>query len=100
MGFMQTEIGQQPQTIKRLLNRENDNIAAVAAALRARKPAYVLIAARGTSDNAATYAKYLFGLVNHMVVALAAPSLTTLYGASLDLSQIAVIGVSQSGEST
>ena len=72
----------------------------VAAALRERRPAAILIAARGTSDNAATYAKYLFGMVNRMVVALAAPSLTTLYGASLDLSNIAVIGVSQSGEST
>jgi glutamine---fructose-6-phosphate transaminase (isomerizing) len=100
MVHMQTEIGQQPQTIHRLVSQESANIARVAAALRERRPAAILIAARGTSDNAATYAKYLFGLVNHMVVALAAPSLTTLYGATLDLSRIAVIGVSQSGEST
>jgi glutamine---fructose-6-phosphate transaminase (isomerizing) len=99
MGIMQTEISQQPQTIKRLLSRENANIAAVAAALRSRKPAFILIVARGTSDNAATYAKYLFGLVNHTVVALAAPSLTTLYDARLDLTQAAVIAISQSGES-
>jgi glutamine---fructose-6-phosphate transaminase (isomerizing) len=98
--YMQSEIAEQPLTIERLLRQEGANIAAVAAAIERRQPAYILIAARGTSDNAATYAKYLFGIINRMVVALAAPSLFTLYGAKPDLSRAVVIGVSQSGEST
>jgi len=100
MLHMQAEIGEQPEAIRRLLCEEGAQIARVAAALRARQPAVLLLVARGTSDNAATYAKYLFGLVNHTIVALAAPSLTTVYGASLNLAQAAVIGISQSGEST
>ncbi len=100
MSYMETEIKQQPQAVQRLLSEEDANIAHVAAALRKKQPAVILIVARGTSDNAATYAKYLFGLVNSTIVALAAPSLTTLYGASLNLAQAVVIGVSQSGKST
>ena len=100
MSYMQTEISQQPEVIERLLREENGTIARAAAALRERTPAFLLIAARGTSDNAAVYAKYLFGCVNRLVVALAAPSLTTLYHATPNLAQAAVIGISQSGEST
>lgn len=100
MSYMQTEINEQPQALQALLDGETANSATIAAALRKKRPAVVLIVARGTSNNAGTYAKYLFGLVNGTIVALASPSLTTLYGASLDLSQAAVIGISQSGKST
>ena len=99
MTYMHDEIVEQPQAIQRLLDGESANIARVAAALRKKQPAVILIAARGTSDNAATYAKYLFAMVNSTIVALAAPSLTTLYGASVNLSHAAVIGISQSGKS-
>jgi glucosamine--fructose-6-phosphate aminotransferase (isomerizing) len=58
----------------------------------------VYLAARGSSDNAATYGKYLFETRGH-VAALAAPSLFTLYRAAPDLSAAAAIGISQSGES-
>jgi glutamine---fructose-6-phosphate transaminase (isomerizing) len=100
MTYMESEIKEQPQAMQRLLSEEAANIAGIAAVLRQKQPAVILIAARGTSDNAATYAKYLLGLVNGTIVALAAPSLTTLYGAKLNLSQAAVIGISQSGKST
>lgn len=99
MSVMRDEIFEQPQVIERLVRQEGPNIARVAAELRSRQPAFIVIAARGTSDNAATYAKYLFGLINHTVVALAAPSLITLYGGVFDLRHAAVIGISQSGES-
>src|SRR5207244_11969392 len=55
---------------------------------------------RGTSDNAATYAKYLWGIGNGLPVALAAPALTTLYDATPRLRNALVVGISQSGEST
>jgi glucosamine--fructose-6-phosphate aminotransferase (isomerizing) len=59
----------------------------------------VLIAARGTSDNAARYAQYLFGAHNHVQVALATPSLFSLYGTPPSLAHALVIGISQSGQS-
>jgi len=67
--------------------------------VRRRDVSQVLIAARGSSDNAATYAKYLFGMANGLPVALAAPSMYTLYGSAPRLRDTLVIGVSQSGMS-
>src|SRR5207237_483376 len=59
----------------------------------------VALAARGSSDNAARYAQYLFGVQHRLSVALAAPSLFSIYGAPTNLEQALVIGVSQSGKS-
>jgi glutamine---fructose-6-phosphate transaminase (isomerizing) len=59
----------------------------------------VVIAARGTSDHAAVYAQYLFGARLRLPVALATPSLTSLYGVELRLDRALVIGISQSGRS-
>jgi glutamine---fructose-6-phosphate transaminase (isomerizing) len=71
----------------------------IAAAVKRFQPAYVYIAARGTSDNAARYAQYLMGVYNRLAVGLAAPSVHTLYEAPPDLSKALVIGISQSGKS-
>jgi len=67
--------------------------------LRELAPRYMLVAARGTSDNAATYGKYLFGARNGLQVALATPSLFTIYQRPPDLSGALVVGISQSGQS-
>jgi glucosamine--fructose-6-phosphate aminotransferase (isomerizing) len=94
------EIAEQPAALARLLAAEREPTRSLAAALRARGPfAFVLIAARGTSDNAARYAQYLFGAANGLPTALATPALFTLYHAPPDLRSALVIGVSQSGES-
>lgn len=61
---------------------------------------YVVIAARGTSDNAGTYAKYLLQIVVGAPVALAAPSVYTLYDAQINLAGCLVLGISQSGQAT
>jgi len=58
-----------------------------------------MIAARGSSDNAARYGQYLFGIANGLPVALATPSLFTLYSAAPCLEQSLVVGISQSGQS-
>jgi glucosamine--fructose-6-phosphate aminotransferase (isomerizing) len=60
---------------------------------------HVLIAARGTSDNAARYAKYAWGTKLSKPVTLAAPSMYTQYQEPPDLSAAAVVGISQSGQS-
>ncbi|MFZ0216775.1 MAG: SIS domain-containing protein, partial [Candidatus Dormiibacterota bacterium] len=67
--------------------------------LRAARPPGLLIAARGTSDHAATYAKYLFEIRNRLPVALAAPSAFGLYQAPPRVGAYCVVGISQSGAS-
>ncbi len=97
MSQLAQEIAEQPAVISRLLDEGWADTEGVAVAIREFKPAFVCIAARGTSDNAARYAQYLFGGALHMPVMLATPSLHTLYGTPPDLSRALVIGISQSG---
>ena len=93
------EILEQPAAARRLLAADDDGFAPVREMLRQHRPRFVVIAARGSSDNAALYAQYLFGIRNHLAVALATPSAITLYGAQPDYSDALVIGISQSGRS-
>ncbi|HXI95626.1 MAG TPA: SIS domain-containing protein [Candidatus Acidoferrum sp.] len=67
--------------------------------IRQDRPRGYVIAARGSSDHAALYAKYLFGARNQALVALVAPSLFTQYARPPRLDGQCVIGISQSGES-
>lgn len=98
-SFIEQEIHQQPDAIRALLSQEHDNVERIAAAIRDYDPAFVCIAARGTSDNAARYAQYLFAIRAKKLVALATPSVHTLYNVAPDLSRALVIGISQSGHS-
>ena len=93
------EIREQPDVAARLLAAAPAVLDAVAAEIRRRGIGLVVIAARGTSDHAAVYAQYVLGARNGMTVALAAPSLVTLYGASPQYGNALVIGLSQSGRS-
>lgn len=93
------EIVEQPAAAQRLLDSAPDAFAGIAKALRAKRPRFAVIAARGTSDNAALYAQYLFAVRNGMLVALATPSTITLYGARPRMADALVIGISQSGRS-
>jgi len=97
---MLREIHEQPQAIRETIAREQAQIAAVAANLRAKQPRLVLLAARGTSDAAGTYLRYLLGAVNGLIVAPAAPSLLTLYESPLRFEDVLVMGISQSGKAT
>jgi glutamine---fructose-6-phosphate transaminase (isomerizing) len=93
------EIREQPQSLRRLLDEAEAEVSTAAQNIRAYAPKRVVIAARGSSDNAARYAQYLFGEGLGWTVALAAPSLVTVYGARLALEGSLVLGVSQSGQS-
>lgn len=92
------EIAQQPDVTARLLEQMSA-IEVVGAAIRAANPVGIMIAARGSSDHAAIYAKYVFQSRNGLPVALAAPSLFTHYGAPPRISRYCVMGISQSGAS-
>ncbi len=93
------EILQQPAALQRLLDEGRDSIRAAAAAIRDYDPAFVTIAARGSSDNAARYAQYLLGAQNGLAVGLATPSLFSVYNRPPRLKRSLVIGISQSGQS-
>src|SRR5688500_8552445 len=93
------EIHEQPNTLRRFLDQERPAVQALAEAIRRHSINYVLIAARCTSDNAGRYANYLLGAVNRLPVALATPSLYTIYQRPPLLKNALVLGVSQSGKS-
>ena len=97
--LMLQEIYEQPVALQRTLDNTKDMARQVALEAKRRGVKMVLLAARGTSDHAALYAQYVFQYLNGIPVALATPSLYTLYGATLQLEHALVIGISQSGES-
>jgi glucosamine--fructose-6-phosphate aminotransferase (isomerizing) len=99
MSQVDTEIREQPEALGRLLRGGRARAEEIAARIRERAPRYVVIAARGSSDNAARYAQYLFGAHNRLPVCLATPSLFTAYAAGPSLAGALVVGVSQSGRS-
>jgi len=98
-SLLQQEILEQPTALQRLLDSQSGAIQRIADAIRERQPRFVMIAARGSSDNAARYAQYLFGAHLHLPVALAAPSLFTLYNSPPRMRDSLVIAISQSGQS-
>jgi len=93
------EIAEQPESLRRLLTDGASEVEAIAHALRARAVRHVVIAARGSSDNAARYAQYVFGAFNRLTVTLATPSLFTRYLTPPRMDDALVVGISQSGES-
>lgn len=97
--LLHDEIFQQPSVLEIGLN-SNASVAQDARRLLGRTDVHhVVIAARGTSDNAARYAKYVWGARLGLPVTLAAPSLYTRYGRPPNLDGAAVVGISQSGQS-
>lgn len=99
VSLTETELLGQPEALERFLESEGPWLREIAPRLLADDVRYVLVAGRGTSDNAARYAQYVLGIYNRLVVALAAPSILTLYEAVPRLKGALVIAVSQSGAS-
>ncbi len=99
-ALMAAEIAEQPEALARLLAPESMALArTLAGTIRDRSPRFVLLAARGTSDHAALYAKYLVEVSLGLPAGLASPSTMTAYGARPDLSDVLLLAVSQSGGS-
>jgi glucosamine--fructose-6-phosphate aminotransferase (isomerizing) len=98
-GRLHREILEQPDAARRLIAGAGSASARLKAVFARRRPAYVVIAARGSSDHAALYAQYLLGIRNRLPVALATPSAVTLYGAQPQMADGLVVGISQSGQS-
>lgn len=99
MTIMGDEIRQIPGVVQEQLDATGAALEAVAEAVRGARPRWVSIVARGTSDHAAIYARYLIETQLGWPVGLASPSVTTIYHAPTDWSDGLVLAVSQSGRS-
>src|SRR5687767_3646840 len=98
MSLMLAEIAEQPGALERTIAAERSKITKLANTLQARDIDLIVLVARGSSDNAALFGRYLLEITTGIPVSLSAPSVHTLYGAKLNLKHALVIGVSQSGE--
>src|SRR5947199_370414 len=98
MSLMMDEILEQPQALARTFKAERAHAAEFKRLAERQKFRLIVLVARGTSDNAALFGRYLLELTTGIPVSLAAPSIHTLYHARLDLAQTLVVGISQSGE--
>jgi glucosamine--fructose-6-phosphate aminotransferase (isomerizing) len=93
---MAVEMAEQPARLRHLIGRR-DEIGARVQAVAPAALSGITIVARGSSDNAAVYGRYLLEAATGKPVSLAAPSLHTLYGVDVDYAGQLVIAVSQSG---
>src|SRR5215472_378713 len=100
MSRMLDEIREQPGALERTLAIEVRRMRKFRRLLEQQRPRLIVLAARGTSDNAALFGRYLLEITTGIPVSLAAPSITTLYGARVDYRDTLVVALSQSGEST
>jgi glucosamine--fructose-6-phosphate aminotransferase (isomerizing) len=95
---MATEVAEQPAVLARILDAQAE-FSAAAERIATAQPRFVLIAARGTSDHAGLYAKYLAEVLLQLPAGLVSPSSLTVYGARPDMHDVLFIAVSQSGRS-
>ena len=95
---MLQEIAEQPEALAQTIKEEREKIGGLGKFLKKRDIDLVVLVARGSSDNAALFGRYLLEITTGIPVSLSAPSVHTLYGAKLNLQRALVIGVSQSGE--
>jgi glucosamine--fructose-6-phosphate aminotransferase (isomerizing) len=100
MSKMLEETRQQPETLSRTLEQDLSATRMLEKRFARRRPRLIVIAARGTSDNAAQFGRYLIEMTTGIPVSLAAPSIVTLYQRGTNLRDMLVVGISQSGEST
>ena len=97
MSLMLQEIAEQPDALARTIQGEREKIARLGKFLKERDIDLIVLVARGSSDNAALFGRYLLEITTGIPVSLSAPSVHTLYGAKLNLKHALVVGVSQSG---
>lgn len=98
MVLMWNEILEEPGTIEKCISNNKPLLSEIVESIRHSGIDMIMIAARGTSDHAAVYAKYVMETTLGIPVALAAPSVFTVYHGSLKLDKTLVIGISQSGK--
>src|SRR6266513_3183301 len=98
MSLMLQEIGEQPAALEKTIAEEREKILRVAQSVIKKDVDLIVLVARGSSENAALFGRYLLEITTGIPVSLSAPSVHTLYDAKLNLRHALVVGVSQSGE--
>src|SRR5688572_20681995 len=91
MSKMLDEIRQQPAALEKTLRLEMRGARRLRARFEKAQPRFVLLVARGTSDNAAQFGRYLIEIATGIPVSLAAPSIFTLYHSTIDFRDAAVV---------
>lgn len=97
--LMRQEIKEIPTAVQRLLDEGHASVSQAAKDARAFDPKYLLSVARGSSDHAATYLKYASELLLSKPMASVGPSVSSIYGVSLNAPEALCISISQSGQS-
>lgn len=97
--LMETEAAEAGQVVRRLIAANEPAFAALATRLRANPPARIVTCARGSSDHASSYGKYLIETFIGIPVASAAPSVASVFAAPVAPGSALCIAVSQSGRS-
>lgn len=95
---MLQEITEQPVVLERTIQAEREKLSKLGNFLRDKEIDFIVLAARGSSDNACHFGRYLLEVTTGIPVSLSAPSVFTLYKAKPNLKRALVVGVSQSGE--
>ena len=93
------EAAQASSVVRGQLETNAANVKRIGALLREMNPRAVVTCARGSSDHAATFAKYLIESHTKLLTTSAAPSLSSLYDAQPDLRGVLFLAISQSGKS-
>jgi len=96
---MYREAGEAAAAVRAQLEQDRESVRKLGAILRDMQPRIVVTCARGSSDHAATYAKYLIESHAHVATSSAAPSISSIYEAGTDLYGAVFIAISQSGRS-
>jgi glucosamine--fructose-6-phosphate aminotransferase (isomerizing) len=96
---MVREAAEAPEAVARLIAANDEACRALAARLKAERPRFAVTCARGSSDSAATYAKYLLEIRMGLVVASVGPSVRSIYGARPRMPGALFLAISQSGRS-
>jgi glucosamine--fructose-6-phosphate aminotransferase (isomerizing) len=96
---MFSEAAQAPNVVRGQLENNAVSVRRIGALLREMSPRAVVTCARGSSDHAATFAKYLIESNTKLLTTSAAPSMSSLYDAQPDLRGVVFLVISQSGKS-
>ena len=93
------ESAESPAAVARQLAENEAIVSRLAARFRRSPPRFIVTSARGSSDHAATFAKYVFETRLGLPTASSAPSVGSLYGVAQNLSDVLFLAISQSGRS-
>ena len=97
--MMFTEAAESPGVVQKQLDRNADTVQRIGRKLRQIEPGFIVTCARGSSDHAATFAKYLLETHTGLFVASAGPCVNSVYNTTMNFSNCVCLLISQSGAS-